>query len=109
MGSFFKYENKQAIDLLNKCLKYDPAERITAEEALNHPYFKDVHDPDDCPVFEGKIDFTFENDKGLTIERIKLLLVDEVNYFKKIYNEKMLNKKPLIKQWRMFELTGKVG
>jgi hypothetical protein len=47
-----------------------------------------VHDPDDCPLFEGSIDFTFENDKHLTMEKIKLLIIGEVNYFKKIYNEK---------------------
>ena len=34
------------------------------------------------------------------------MIVDEVNYFKRIYNEKQLNKKTLIKQWRIFELTG---
>ena len=48
-------------------LKYDPVERITAEEALKHPYFADVYDEDDCPVFEGSIDFTFENDKKITV------------------------------------------
>ncbi|OHS98445.1 CMGC family protein kinase [Tritrichomonas foetus] len=32
----------EAIDLISKCLRYDHMERITAEEALNHPYFDDV-------------------------------------------------------------------
>lgn len=30
------------IDLLMSFLTYDPAERITAEEALRHPYFRSV-------------------------------------------------------------------
>jgi len=85
--SFFKYENEKAIDLLDKMLKYDPDERITAKDCLEHPYFEDVHDPDDVPVFEGSIDFTFENDKALTIEKVKFMIIDEINYFKKIYNE----------------------
>jgi len=29
------------MDLLRKMLKINPEERITAEQALNHPYFKD--------------------------------------------------------------------
>lgn len=29
-------------DILIKCLQYDPAKRITAAAALNHPYFADV-------------------------------------------------------------------
>lgn len=105
---FFKYSNKQAIDLLNRMLQYNPKDRITAEQALQHPYFEEVHDPDDVPVFDGKIDFTFEQDKELTMEKIKLMIIGEVNYFKKIYNEKQLDTRRLIKKWRVFELTGKV-
>ncbi len=97
VGQFIKYPNKVALDLLNKMLQYDPKERITAEQALNHKYFDDVHEPDDCPIFEGSIDFTFENDKKITLEKVKLMIIDEVNYYKKIYNEKQLVKKRLIK------------
>jgi serine/threonine protein kinase len=30
------------IDLLQRMLRYDPCERISAKSALNHPYFKDL-------------------------------------------------------------------
>ena len=44
---FITKENKKlvsadAIDLLNRMLKYDKAERITAKEAMEHPYFAPV-------------------------------------------------------------------
>jgi serine/threonine protein kinase len=32
--------DKQGVDLLKKMLKMDPSMRITAEEALAHPYFQ---------------------------------------------------------------------
>lgn len=32
-----------AIDLLEKLLKFDPSQRISAEEALRHPYFTTSH------------------------------------------------------------------
>jgi cyclin-dependent kinase len=32
------------LDLLDKMLKCNPDERITAWEAMNHPYLKDVPD-----------------------------------------------------------------
>lgn len=32
----------EALDLLEKCLRYDHVERITADEALKHPYFDPV-------------------------------------------------------------------
>lgn len=34
----------EAIDLVDRCLRYDHTERITAEEALLHPYFDPVRD-----------------------------------------------------------------
>lgn len=33
-----KYENTGLMDLISRCLKLDPRERITAEEALAHPW-----------------------------------------------------------------------
>jgi serine/threonine protein kinase len=36
-----------ARDLLSKMLRFDPHERISAAAALAHPYFSDLHNPDD--------------------------------------------------------------
>ena len=33
--------NKQFLDLLRKIFVYDPKNRITAKEALQHPWFKE--------------------------------------------------------------------
>lgn len=38
--------NAEAIDLLSKLLMYDPEKRITAKEALLHPYFKQFNSSD---------------------------------------------------------------
>jgi len=51
-----------ALDLLDKLLNLNPHERIEIEEALRHPFLELLHDPEDEPVFEGKIDFGFETD-----------------------------------------------
>lgn len=36
--------SEQALDLLNRMLKYDHAERITPKDAMEHPYFEPVKD-----------------------------------------------------------------
>lgn len=38
---------KEAVDFLGKLLGFNPATRMTVEEALKHPYLKVYHDPDD--------------------------------------------------------------
>jgi dual-specificity kinase len=39
--------NRNFLDLLRRIFVYDPAERITAKEALQHPWFKEAATPDD--------------------------------------------------------------
>jgi mitogen-activated protein kinase 1/3 len=42
LGNLFPAADPSAIDLLNKMLRFDPASRCTAAEALEHPFFKTV-------------------------------------------------------------------
>ncbi|KAI5474762.1 casein kinase II subunit alpha, partial [Pseudohyphozyma bogoriensis] len=41
-----RYISNEAIDLLDKLLRYDHAERLTAKEAMQHPYFEGVRRAD---------------------------------------------------------------
>jgi serine/threonine protein kinase len=45
LDTLFKGANPKALDLLAKFLAFDPGKRITAEEALAHPYLKELHSP----------------------------------------------------------------
>lgn len=45
----FRGANPQAIDLLEKMLELDSDKRITAEQALAHPYLEKYSDPTDEP------------------------------------------------------------
>lgn len=58
-----------AVDLLEKVLVLDTDKRITAAEALAHPYFAQYHDPDDEPEAEP-YDQSFES-RELEIEEWK--------------------------------------
>jgi len=44
-----------AIDLVVRLLKYDASERITAREAMRHPYFKEIRDQEANSASEAKL------------------------------------------------------
>ena len=46
----FPDASSQAIDLLARMLQFDPRKRITVEEALQHPYLAQLHDPSAEPA-----------------------------------------------------------
>lgn len=45
--TFFQGANPLAVDLLQMLLTIDPDRRITADQALSHPYLANYADPDD--------------------------------------------------------------
>jgi len=59
-----------ALDLLEKMLRFDPDKRITVEEALEHPYLAQLHDPNDEPVCEEVFNFIWD-DVPLNKEMLK--------------------------------------
>jgi len=76
---FKGYSNPQAIDLIKKMLTFDPARRITIEEALEHPYMERLHYPEDEPTGSPvhAFDFDFEI-YSLKINEYKELIFDEI-------------------------------
>ena len=42
---FFGSIDSEARDLISRLLVFNPNERLTAEEALSHPFMKEFHDP----------------------------------------------------------------
>ncbi|KAJ7591385.1 kinase-like domain-containing protein [Mycena floridula] len=79
-STLFPHGNPLAIDLLSQMLCFDPAKRISCDQALNHPYLQVWHDPADEPTCDTKFDFGFEEED--TIEGMKKLIVEEVNSFR---------------------------
>ncbi|KAG2173857.1 hypothetical protein INT43_005277 [Umbelopsis isabellina] len=51
LRSKFLYLTEAGIDLMSKLLTYDPKKRISAEEALKHPYFAESPAPKDPAMF----------------------------------------------------------
>nr|XP_003223934.1 PREDICTED: mitogen-activated protein kinase 7 [Anolis carolinensis] len=78
--TLYQNADRKALSLLSKMLRFDPRERISVVEALNHPFLAKYHDPDDEPNCVPAFDFDFDK-QVLTKEQIKEAIVAEINDF----------------------------
>lgn len=79
----FKNVEPDAVDLLEKMLVFDPNKRITAADALSHPYLAPYHDPTDEPVADAKFDWHF-NDADLPVDTWRVMMYSEILDFHQI-------------------------
>jgi mitogen-activated protein kinase 1/3 len=50
-----------------------------------------VRDPDDEPTFEGSIDCEFEKDDKITLQQLKVMILEEINTMKKLNKEQPID------------------
>lgn len=74
---------KEALDLLDKMLTFNPKKRITIDECLSHPFLRKVRDPTKEKIAEGFVKLEFDKEGELTAERLRQLFVEEMQYYKK--------------------------
>lgn len=59
----FPGASPDAVDLLQRMLQFDPRKRITVEEALAHPWLKELHNTEQEPTAAAAFKFDFEEQK----------------------------------------------
>ena len=69
--TLFPKASKKALDLMGKMLVMNPADRITVERALKHPFLSKYHDPDDEPICVPSFEFDFEKEVSLNWAGLK--------------------------------------
>lgn len=66
MRSIFPKASRDAADLLKKLLVFDPAKRLTAADALRHPYVANFHDPANEPRCTRPITIPINDNEKVT-------------------------------------------
>lgn len=74
--------DKNALDLLDRLLTFDPNQRINVNDALAHPYLQQHHDPNDEPVASHPFTFEMEMD-DYPIGELKNLIWLETDLIRK--------------------------
>lgn len=89
----FPNASEDAMNLLESLLQFNPEKRLTADEALKHPYLAQFHNPDDEPVLTKPVQIPIDDNKRLTISEYRKNL-----YRKIIQRKKELRKTKEIKK-----------
>ncbi|KAK9839690.1 hypothetical protein WJX81_006382 [Elliptochloris bilobata] len=90
MHKLFPAASEDALDLLRRLLVFNPARRLSAEEALAHPYVAQFHAPADEPAAPGVITIPIDDNTKYSIDE----------YRNKLYLEIVRRKKELRRRQR---------
>lgn len=96
---FANVADSDAIDLLENLLQFNPEKRLSAEEALRHPYLKQFHNPADEPTLQEPIHISMDDNSRYSISE----------YRKNLYKKIVQRKQELRKRSQQIKLQKKGG
>jgi len=90
LKDMFPTASPEALDLLKNLLHFNPNKRLTAEQALKHPYVAQFHNPDEEPVCTKKINIPIDDNQKFSIREYRNKLYSDIHKRKKELRKKIL-------------------
>jgi mitogen-activated protein kinase 15 len=90
MRDVFPTASEDALDLLKSLLQFNPNKRLTAEQALAHPYVAQFHSPDDEPNCKRRIAIPIDDNQKFSIREYRNKLYQDIHKRKKELRKKLL-------------------
>lgn len=78
----FPDASPEALDLLQHLLTFNPRRRLTADEALEHPFVAAFHNPDEEYACDHKIEIPIDDNQKRSIEEYRGKLYEDIVYHK---------------------------
>jgi len=95
LKNIFRSATPEAVDLISKMLELDPGKRISVEEALEHPYLKELHDPAKEVTCEH-FDISFEYEAAINSKfGVRHMMYEELKNFNKNRRERNARRKKI--------------
>ena len=90
LRDMFPAASDDALDLLKNLLHFNPGKRLSADQALRHPYVAQFHNPDDEPVCTRKINIPIDDNQKFSIREYRNKLYADIHKRKKELRKKIL-------------------
>jgi mitogen-activated protein kinase 15 len=90
LRDMFPTASDDALDLLKSLLQFNPNKRLTAEQALRHPYVAQFHNPEDEPNCNRKINIPIDDNQKFSIREYRNKLYSDIHKRKKELRKKVI-------------------
>jgi mitogen-activated protein kinase 15 len=92
MKYVFKGANSAELDLLAKMLHFNPVKRMSIDDALEHPYVAEFHEPEREITCERKIVIAVDDNVKYTVKDYRQKIYDDITKKKKEIRRRLMQK-----------------